>query len=87
LINAEGAPGLLVTTSSSDAVRAALSTTSQGNESAGAIEAVGAGVAVSADAVEGAAAAGFRAEHASAATSGNAIVARNQKGVGVIWLL
>ena len=89
LISADGAPAFLVTTKSSDAVRPALSTCSQGNESAAArLESANAGDTGSeAAAAGGAAAACVREEHANrVAHSGNTVRARKQREVDIIYL-
>ena len=89
LISADGAPAFLVTSKSSDAVRPALSTCSQGNESAAArLESAGAGDTGSgAAAAGGAAATSVRGEHASrVAHSGNTIRTRKQQVVDSIYL-
>ena len=89
LISADGAPAFLVTTKSSDAVRPALSTCSQGNESAAArLESANAGDTGSeAAAAGGAAAACVREKHANkVAHSGNTVRTRKQREVDIIYL-
>jgi hypothetical protein len=88
LISADGAPVFLLTTSSSVAVRAAVSTTSQGNESAVArLESVLAAGTGSEAAGGGVAAACSRGEHASrAAQRGNTVRPSKQAAIEIIYL-
>ena len=94
LISADGAPGFLVTSMLRDAVRPALSTCSQEDESEAALESPGAGdtrpeAAAAGDAAAlGDAAVRVREEHASsAAQTGKTRRRREKEEVNIIYLL